>query len=410
MNQYCDVAAEKVILSTLLFEPERIHTVSQSLRAGDFFFHSFQMIYDAMVTLDSNGKPVYEDSIKSILIHQKAYNETALIDIMTASSASDLGGYITAVKEHALSRQIIAMGARMQGIDGFDTMSKATEYAAEINRMVETHVSCDLNIVSVCDIPDGETKFILRNWMPFPVGTVSIIGAPGGTGKSWTALQIGFRYLIESPHDKAALWLSEDPDYQTRSRSKSIATEILSSTLSQFRNAHIITTRPNPIVVNGKLDYERFWKMRKALRGYGLIILDPLRAFFGGDENSNTDANVFMNALQDWASEDGITIILMHHSKKSDDDTIKSKIRGASAFVDAARTVYEISKVYANARIGELDMEQLHNRQFVLTKDNYGAMMILNNFKVTRHITPKKSALSTAVQIDYQMASMPYIG
>jgi len=410
MNQYCDVAAEKVILSTLLFEPERIRTVSQSLRAGDFFFHAFQMIYDAMVALDSNGKPVYEDSIKSILIHQKAYNENALIDIMTASSASDLGGYITAVKEHALSRQIIAMGARMQGIDGFDTMSKATEYAAEINRMVETHVACDLNIVSVCDIPDGDTKFILRNWMPFPVGTVSLIGAPGGTGKSWTALQLGFRYLIESPNDKAALWLSEDPDYQTRSRSKSIATEILSSTLSQFRNAHIITTRPNPIVVNGKLDYERFWKMRKALRGYGLIILDPLRAFFGGDENSNTDANVFMNVLQDWASEDGITIILMHHSKKSDDDTIKSKIRGASAFVDAARTVYEISKVYANARIGELDMEQLHNRQFVLTKDNYGAMMILNNFKVTRHITPKKSALSTAVQIDYQMASMPYIG
>lgn len=411
MNQYCDVAAEKVILSTLLFEPERIRTVSQSLRAGDFFFHAFQMIYDAMVTLDSNGKPVYEDSIRSVLIHQKTYNETALIDIMTASSASDLGGYITAVKEHALSRQIIAMGARMQGLDGFDTMSKATEYAAEINRMVETHVSCDLNIVSVCDIPDGQTKFILRNWMPFPVGTVSLIGAPGGTGKSWTALQVGFRYLIENPHDKAALWLSEDPDYQTRSRAKSIATEILSSTLSQYRNAHIITTRPNPIIVNGKLDYERFWKMRKALRGYGLIILDPLRAFFGGDENSNTDANIFMNVLQDWASEDGISIILMHHSKKSDDDTIKSKIRGASAFVDAARTVYEISKVYKNARIGELDMDEQHNRQFVLTKDNYGAMMILNNFKVTRHITPKHSARATAVQIDYVVnpASMPTI-
>ena len=403
MSQYSDISAEKVVLATLLFEPERVKTVAQSIKASDFFYASYQMIYEAIVSLDHDGKPVYEDSIKSWLTRQNAWNETAMIDIMTSNSVSDLGGYIASIKEHALSRQMISIGARMQSIDGFDAMNKAAEYSAEINRMIETHVACDLNIVSVCDIPDGETKFVLRNWMPFPVGTVSMIGAPGGTGKSWTALQIGFRYLGENQFNKAALWLSEDPDYQTRSRAKSIASEIMNATLSEYRNAHIITTRPNPIVVDGKLSHERFWKMRKALKGYGMIILDPLRAFYGGDENSNTEANVFMGALQDWAAEDGIVIILLHHSKKNDDDTIKSKTRGASAFTDACRTVYEISKVYKNARAGELDMDNQHNRQFVLTKDNYGAMMILKDYKIMRQITPHSSARATAVQVTYQM-------
>lgn len=402
MNQYSDISAEKVVLSTLLFEPERISSVSHTLKSSDFFFAAHQMIFDAMVSLDASGRPVYEESLKAFLTKHNAWNESAMLEIMTTSSAYDINGYIVSIKEHSLSRSIMSMGARMQSIDGFDVMSKAAEYASELNQMIETHVASDLRIISVCDIQDGDTKFVLRNWMPFPVGTVSLIGAPGGTGKSWTAIQIGFRYLMENRSHKVALWLSEDPDYQTRSRAKSIASDILNSTLSDYKNAHIITTRPNPVVVNGKLDHERFWKIRKALRGYGMIVLDPLRAFYGGDENSNTEANVFMNALQDWAHEDGIVIVLLHHSKKNDDDTIKSKVRGASAFVDACRTVYEISKVYKNARIGELDMDQQHMRQFVLTKDNYGAMMILHDYKITRQITPRNSARATAVHIEYR--------
>lgn len=402
MSQFHNLSAEKAVLSTLLFEPARIRSASSLLKSSDFFYAAHQNIYDAMVSLDQSDKPIDEEFIRSVMVHNKTWNESAMVEIMTSNPVSDISGYIASIKEHALSRSMMSIGARMQGIDGFDAMSKAAEYAAELNRMIETHVATDLRIISICDIQDGETKFVLRNWMPFPVGTVSMIGAPGGTGKSWTALQIGFRYLMENRMSKAALWLSEDPDYQTRSRAKSIATDILSSTLSDYRNAHIITTRPNPIVVDGKLDYERFWKIRKALKGYELIVLDPLRAFYGGDENSNTEANVFMNALQDWAAEDGIVIVLLHHSKKNDDDTIKSKVRGASAFTDACRTVYEISKVYKNARAGELDMDNQHMRQFVLTKDNYGAMMILNDFKIMRQITPKHSARATAVQIEYR--------
>jgi len=409
-QEFYNLAYERSVLASILFDPSLFSRVD--IHADDFYLEAHRNIYTAMHDLNNEDSPIDELFIQTKLVSINKFDERTMMEVMTSNPISNINQYVSVIKERALARKMISIGARIKAMDGFDVMNKAAEYANELNRMIETHVATDLRIISVCDIPDGETKFVLRNWMPFPVGTVSMIGAPGGTGKSWTALQIGFRYLMENANSKAALWLSEDPDYQTRSRAKSIATDILNSTLSDYRNAHIITTRPNPIVVDGKLDYERFWKIRKALKGYGMIILDPLRAFYGGDENSNTEANVFMNALQDWAAEDGIVIVLLHHSKKNDDDTIKSKIRGASAFGDACRTVYEISKVYKNARAGELDMDNQHMRQFVLTKDNYGAMMILNDFKIMRQITPKHSARATAVQIEYvcQTASMPYIG
>lgn len=392
---------ERSVLSSIVFDPASFKEIS--LDAADFYLAAHQKIYEAMVWLDKEDKPIDEEFIKTYLNHQKSFDERAMVEILTANPISNVREYVAQIKAFSQKRALWLLGINLQKQE-FHEVSEAINYAeSSLKSIVDMHIGGGIGCVSITDIPDGRTEFILENWLPFPRGTVSMIAAPGGTGKSWTAPQIAFRYCDESIYSKVALWLSEDPMHETKNRAKSVALEVMNTTFSQYKNVHLITERPQPVIVNSKFDAQRFYRLRKSLKGYDLVILDPMRAFFGGDENSNSEANIFMAPFQDWAAEENITIIFLHHSKKNNDEGIQSKVRGASAFVDACRTVYEISKVYKNQRAGELDMDNQHMRQFVLSKDNFGAIRMLGDYKAMRHITPKSSARATAVQVDYQM-------
>ena len=94
-------------------------------------------------------------------------------------------------------------------------------------------------------------------------------------------------------------------------------------------------------------------------------------AFFGADENNNAHAKLFMQLYTKWASDEDKTIIFIHHSTKN-----TSQSRGASAFVDAARAVYEVE------RIKDKDGKDIDSpkRKVTLTKDNYRASKYFGGF------------------------------
>lgn len=396
-----NLAFERSILSSIVFDPALFKEVS--LDAADFYLAAHQKIYEAIAWLDKEDKPIDEEFIRVYLTNQKSFDERTMMEVLTANPISNVREYVARVRELAQMRALVMLGINLRKHE-FHEVSEAINYAeSSLKSIIDMHIGGGIGCVSITDIPDGKTEFILENWLPFPRGTVSMIAAPGGTGKSWTAPQIAFRYCDESVYSKVALWLSEDPMHETKNRAKSVALEVMNTTFSQYKNVHLITERPQPVIVNGKFDAQRFYRLRKSLKGYDLVILDPMRAFFGGDENSNSDANVFMAPFQDWAAEEGIAIIFLHHSKKNNDEGTSSNARGASAFVDACRTVYEIGKVYKNQRSGELDMDNLHMREFVLKKDNFGVIRMLGNYKVMRQVTPHSSARATAVQVTYQI-------
>ena len=395
-----NLAFERSVLSSIIFDPASFKDIS--LSANDFYLSSHQKIYEAMVWLDKEDKPIDEEFIRTYLVPRGSFDERVMVEILTANPIANVREYVARIRELAQMRALVLLGVHLQKQE-FVEVPAALNYAeTTLKSIIDMHIGGGISCVSITDIPDGQTEFILKNWLPFPRGTVSMVAAPGGTGKSWTAPQIAFRYCDESRYSKVALWLSEDPKHETKNRAKSVALEVMNTTFSQYQNVHLITERPQPVIVNGKYDAQRFYHLRKSLKGYDLVILDPMRAFFGGDENSNSDANAFMAPFQDWAAEENITIIFLHHSKKNNDESMHSKARGASAFVDACRTVYEICKVYKNQRIGELDMDSQHMREFVLSKDNFGAVRMLGGYKVQRHITPKSSARATAIEVKYE--------
>lgn len=408
MNEdFYNLAFERSVLASIIFEPTLFTRLQ--LVEDDFYLQAHKHIFHAMIALHDEDQPIDEEFIRIWLSNRKKFDEKAMIEVLTSNPISGVMQYVYELKDRAQRRALWQLGINLQkqefikASDGVDLIQSA------IKSITDMRVGTGIEMVSLLDVEDRDTDFILKRWLPFPKGVVSMIGAPGGTGKSWSVLQVANRFIDENPYSKACVWLSEDQPSTSKGRHKAISTDVMSSLHSNYRNVHIPKERPKHLIVDGKFDHHAFYRMRQSLKGYDLVILDPLRAFFGGDENSNSDANMFMAPFQDWAAEDDIVIIFVHHSRKNDDEGFKSNIRGASAFVDACRLVYEMSKIYKNHRTGELDMDRAHERMFTMTKDNLGAMQQLGDFKATRHITPRKTAKALVVEEYQYKAEMPII-
>lgn len=232
-------------------------------------------------------------------------------------------------------------------------------------------------IEAINEIIEEKTEFICDDWLPIPKRTVSIISAQGGIGKSWAAIQLGLRHLMKNPNEKVYAWLSEDPKGLSKNRAKSICSEILKKNLNDFSNLQITGLECEPFHIvndNGTIN-EKFEIMKNMLKDFNVIILDPLIAFYSGNENDNVEARIFMQVFTKWANRENKTIIFIHHKDKQGKNT-----RGASSIIDAVRSIYEIEEIENN----EIE------RKFTLKKDNYGISNILKGSTINKIILPKK--------------------
>jgi hypothetical protein len=131
-------------------------------------------------------------------------------------------------------------------------------------------------------------------------------------------------------------------------------------------------------------------QFKRMLKNYDVIILDPLIAMFGADENNNAYARKFINLFTRWVTKEKKTIIFIHHGTKN-----SSQSMGASAFVDAVRLVYRV-EVIKNEKS---EMQEDDMRWIILDKDNNGAKKYLGSPKVKRQVFPKKRSV---IEIEYE--------
>ena len=232
-------------------------------------------------------------------------------------------------------------------------------------------------LIPFSEIIEQQPQFYIKNFIPLPLGAITMLSAPGGSGKSFLLIQLAIRFLIENPNDKAFLWLSEDLPYFSKHRISLILEHILNITdetvIANIMN-RLITTKEAPIHIissdfKGLHINEEFALVKQYLEEYNFIALDPLIAFYGADENNNSHARYFMNQLNAWIADTNKSIVLVHHfSKKSKDSS--GSTRGASAFVDAIRLLYELESLTLE--------EDKHLRNILIKKDNWGIRHLLS--------------------------------
>jgi replicative DNA helicase len=212
--------------------------------------------------------------------------------------------------------------------------------------------------IKVDDIQEQQPKFYLEDFLPIPEQAITLLSGRGGVGKSFLAIQIALR--LSEQGKKVLMWLSEDPVGITKHRINKIKNGIPEAG-NNSTNIYTITKTPMHINSTNSKKYEELFK------GFDLVILDPFIAFYGENENSNTEARVFMNLLNNMATNNNQSYFIIHHSTKGSKEQ-ESTTRGAGGITDATRLAYEIKTT-----------KNTMEREIKIVKDNWGIKKYFNN-------------------------------
>ena len=395
-EQTYDTNIEATVISSIIYDPALLDKYVHKLHKKLFFLPLHITVMDCILELYKADKLIDEEIIRNKL--GKEF-ENDLIYIISKNPVSRLDDYIEILQDYSLKRdmQTLALDIKKsleENVSGLEIQAKVTNLTEMINSSSQIDI---LDIQNIEKIEDKEVEFICEGWLPIPIRTVSLVTAPGGTGKSWFVQQLAIRAIQEGKIKKAFLWLSEDPKEISKNRFNKVFEDVVKCKDNSIKSKIDISDSPT---IQFLYDEQRkvevsplFSHFKVKLQEYDLIILDPLIAFYGTDENNNSSARRFMQLFTDWANKENKTIIFIHHSTKN-----TTQSRGASAFVDAVRTVYEIDKV----KDKEGNVKETSNRVIKLTKDNYGIHNLLKSFSVERELFPKKI---NVVEIVYEEKS-----
>ena len=374
---------ESTIISSIINSPTLIEKYYDNLKIKYFYNKSNKKILEIILNLFDTKKTITLDTIK---IKLEKPEQEQLLNILIKNPINNLEDYLDILKDTALKQEIKQLANDINksldsNISGIELQSKISTLTQEITDSVNINI---FDIENINNIEDKPVEFICNKWLPIPKHTVSLVSAPGGTGKSWFIMQLALRAIKEKKIDKVFLWLSEDPKQISKHRYNIIKKDILKYDDSVDKKIDISDSSTIQFLYddNRKVEVSPLFSYFKAkLQEYDLIILDPLIAFYGTDENSNSNARRFMQLFTSWANKENKTIIFVHHSTKN-----KTQSRGASAFVDAVRTVYELDYVETKNEI----LKDSAYRLIKLTKDNYGIHNILKSYKIKKQLFPKK--------------------
>lgn len=187
-------------------------------------------------------------------------------------------------------------------------------------------------------------------WPGFLSGTVGALIAPGGTGKSYFALQAAMGVacptsggdmlgLAPSKAGQVFYFAAEDPDSAVARRVYAMGEHLSQSAKKTISENLIIEPalgRCIDITKEGQLE-----NLVQQCAGCRLVIFDTLNRIHSKDENNNSDMARVVGSLELIAARTGAAVLFLHHvSKGSVRDGMgasQQAARGASALIDNAR-------------------------------------------------------------------------
>lgn len=188
-------------------------------------------------------------------------------------------------------------------------------------------------------------------WHGFLAGTVGALVSPGGTGKSWWALQAAVAVAAGPEFEEADLLelrpsgggpvlyiAAEDPPEVLHHRLHALGAHL---------PPHVREIIAERLIIYCTLGVQFFVDDDVCLsalieRGTGarLIVLDTISRLHGQSENDNSAMAWLLARLEHVAQVTGAAVLYLHHTTKAagrDHVTDQQAARGASALVDNAR-------------------------------------------------------------------------
>jgi len=230
-----------------------------------------------------------------------------------------------------------------------------------------------------------------------------LTGAPG-VGKSFLLLELacaltqGQPFLrLKTKQSQVVFINAEDDSRMLHRRLQARVSLFNTNAIDVYERLHYLYTGDLDFLLqfttrDGKLKDKHVTRLISQLRMVKakrpteplMVIIDPLAAFNGGEENSNTDMSVFVNFMRLVCKQAGCSLIICHHDRKgvmNNSDIGDETGRGASAFFGGVRWGMRIRNVTIDelAEYGVLESDQsLVNRSYgcvEFTKANYSARL-----------------------------------
>ena len=111
-----NLAFERSILSSIVFEPSQFDELSNILKADDFYLPAHKDIFQAILTLFQNDLPIDEEFIKKELIKAKKFDEQVMIEILSANPISNTKAYTDEIKDKALKRHLLTLTTEIKRV------------------------------------------------------------------------------------------------------------------------------------------------------------------------------------------------------------------------------------------------------------------------------------------------------
>ena len=338
MNFETIINFEKSILSSIIFEPTLLLKI-KNLEAKHFSLNEHKNIYKVIMLLDKNGMPIDEEVIKHNL--KDKFNENIMVSILSANPISNLNFYIEKIIDSFTKREIesFAHSIKTELSEEKSIFEIFTNIDSKLKNLKSNHIINNLfDLTPAKEINATFPYFFLENILPIQKNEITIFSAKGGSAKSYVVAYVAM-LLANKENLKIFGWFSEDNKGVTKTRLNNL-TSVYPEL--QLDNIYLEGKEVTPFqITDKKLNVKKeFYLMKEQLKSFDVIILDPLIAFFGADENNNSDARFFMNLLNEWCQQENKTIIVIHHHSKGENGTA----RGAGAFIDACRIHYTVNE------------------------------------------------------------------
>ena len=206
-------------------------------------------------------------------------------------------------------------------------------------------------------------QYVIDGFLPKRI--VAGMIAAGGSGKSYTALHIAIsvasgsalfgRFIPTKP--LPVVYVTGEDDVEEMHRRISRITANLPASIKKaissnfnvidFADAfELFTVKPPHGETQITLVPERICKsISERFNEVGLVIIDPISRFRGGDENIAADTTRFVQALQQVRDRLNTAVLCIHHANKGAkaNGISQNNARGSSALIDGLRLVFELN-------------------------------------------------------------------
>ncbi len=205
-------------------------------------------------------------------------------------------------------------------------------------------------------------EFIVQGLIPR--GAVTLIAAPGGTGKSSISHQLCVLASIDyEPHEPKPLWLGqpintefckgicvyfsgEDGPAIVNARAEMFDPEKRSQRIQLHRTEF----------ADKEMTFSQYLNGLRKMPDVPIIVIDPARKYLTGDENDADVVSEFFEAIDEFAIRKKAAVLVVHHlqkgAKPKNARECLDELRGSQVFIDRPRVVIGMCRVGPNVQIG----------------------------------------------------------